>query len=1111
MQGYYDRHCRFCGARLDPGTGSCPEYECYRCGSRPRELLFTRRTGCGRLEFLPLDCAHLRPAVVTTSADLYGPDDPVHLLIAAPGAARARGSLELRASGAAFASLAVELTRRGNALVTLPPLAEGAYSVHLSLPDPTGRNRVHGHAFRVAAADTSTLRAAVLDSWREDEMLAFRLALSWLAGEPYEGPVELAVLDEQDDVEIFRIDLFVRRGRVSAAFRTPEWVGPFSARLRTPGGDEASVRFFDTDPGYRDEILAQNFGARRRLSLATARGLEECHGIALLEESETDAPIQPAAMIGEKGELVASADIPRLYLQVHHPGALGRVDNAVYTGVRRGERIPLSASPPYCLYLVAADWNLEGAPFDAHQVFEGWGVFFLWNEERAIVRAPRRAAPGRPIRIEVDGSAGSEAFLVVRQKGLPSTPLQGELAAALFENIRSNCLLEPPECSLDPDEDGSDSPSLGDALEDDLELMPDLERLLEELPDDSPGEREHPPAVRTAPRQDDFRVLAARLLELGGPVEISLDAPEIPGEIECTLYQCGPAGWRVDRSEVEIGGDEYVTGAVPEFLFPDEAAEVDVRYRARSPARLSVVDSRGRALVERTVDGEGTVRFRLDQPGEFDWRLEREGERLSFPRRVDPGGRRRVVRTEFRLLSPGDEMEGEPVVVYPDPRFFRDELADVLSRYPHACSEQLTSRLHSLALLWTGPGSAAWNGHRAEVEARIRSLSRRLEEHVRSCQVSGFRLQASEEKDKNTGLWSLWPDGPEDARVSAQVLKNLAPYLGLPEFGELDALARGTARALLERGHADNELLGVDPRFRDDALATPESAAAAVLGMPAPAAGPALDRLAGWGVASPSGGLAWSGNSWAGSLETTAKVARALVRARHPMADAALLTLSDRLLDGRLYTTTDTTALLALLGDLFKYLKTLAGQARIEVDGRPVEVPPIRRTTRRYRTQPTPGEPGARGDETSGETILMPPIRASRVRCLSGRILVRRDREETIERPRATVRSDVRVTLVPAGPAPEEGALAVGRVARVELDFGKSAPETICRLYLPPTMRLGRTGTGPQWVDLPVRSERVSADCLFVRRGEGAIRALVSHMYREGETAWIEGPRVEVR
>ncbi len=1046
MEGYYETYCRYCGARLDPDSGLCAEYECFRCGRRPDQLVLTRRVG-GELKFLEVDCTPLEPAVVCTSADVYGPADPVEILVAAPGAWRREAKVEIRSHGALLDSIQVDLSPQGNALVSLPPLVPGKYVVHLAIHQPGGRTLTQDHHFQVSCRDLSVLRAVVLESARQNEMLVFRLLVTWMAGEPYEGPIELVILDDQEKVEIFRMALDVRRGRVSGAFRTPEWVGPFSARLTAANGQSTWIRFLDEDPGLADEILGLSFGPRRRLSLSSWEGREECHGVRFLSESETEAPLVPVEMIGRRGELLARRDIPRLHLQVRHPGSGGRVENAVYTGIREGERIPFSATPPYCFFLVAADFNEKGGEFDPGLVFEGWGVFFVWNEGRAVVRSPRRVEPGSRLRIEVDGTRGIEGFLVVRQVGLPSMSITGKLASALYENVRSNCLLEGPE-TYEPDDeeeflfDEDSDPSA--PLPDHLRLVPGLDRLIDDL---AAGCNESS-AERPAVRQEDLRVLLLRRIMLDGPVEFAVRAPERIGDVETIFFQCGPHGWRVDRAVTEVGGDEYVYGSTPDFLFPEDSVEVELHYRTEHSARLVAVDGRGTVLVGKEVAGEGSVPVPLSAPGFLEWSLQGASAPRAVRRKVGEGGRRAIVRTTFRYLAPGEELERDRLVAYPDPRLFRDDLADAASRVAHSGIEQLSARLRCLAFLWpTG------TSQRTTLAFRIRTLGRVL-------------LEAAPDPGE---LWSLWPGDPPVQRVSAQVAKNLAPFLGIAEFPELAALARRSVEALAASGYRDDELLEVDPHFIEETADSAEALAAEVLIGSGDARRSAIERLLAAARRDESGRLHWSGRSWAGSVETTAKVARALFRAAHPAFGEALLYLGDRLIDGRLHGTTDTIALL----DLLTEMASRGNRGVLEVDGQ--------------RALPD--------EVTVGR----------RIRCLEGRVLVRHDEESVVELRDAPPRPDARIQVL----SPEHG-LRVGRRLRLSVEFAAAEPESVCRIFLPPTLAPCQTESSEHEVVVPLRAAHFTLECLCVRRGVGGVRALVEDLYRVERRSWIEGPAVRV-
>jgi len=285
--------------------------------------------------------------------------------------------------------------------------------------------------------------------------------------------------------------------------------------------------------------------------------------------------------------------------------------------------------------------------------------------------------------------------------------------------------------------------------------------------------------------------------------------------------------------------------------------------------------------------------------------------------------------------------------------------------------------------------------------------------------------------------------------------------LPFPMAEEMVGKAQG---ALLKAGYHDNSLLPLDDRFRQK-MRTPEDAVAYYF------AGngnrdEALQHLR-QTVKRRGDKIYWEASSaWGGNLEVTADAARVMFDAGDALFRPAFATVTGRLINGMLYSTADTRALVELLASL-----RFDPAARAVIDGKEV----------------------ALGDLSTGHEVTS----------LSDNLMVRLDEEIEINHlePRADFQFAVK---------PSSSDLRLGERIQITITPKEQSIAPLARLFLPGNLALLKGGANAQTAYLPIERKELTVDAVAIRPGRGKLFVSVHDMYDAEKVGTIPGIEIRV-
>jgi hypothetical protein len=316
-------------------------------------------------------------------------------------------------------------------------------------------------------------------------------------------------------------------------------------------------------------------------------------------------------------------------------------------------------------------------------------------------------------------------------------------------------------------------------------------------------------------------------------------------------------------------------------------------------------------------------------------------------------------------------------------------------------------------------------------------------------------------------MFSIWCGGEQGVDITARVAHRLLGFEGLP-FEDAFAMRSKAAKALSKRGYKNNQLLPLGGEFRAPLETVADAVALYFHGNGR--RDEALGYLRRKAERLDDGTARWPASKhhyWGGQLEATCDAARVMLHAGDALFVPAFRYVTGKLVDGMLYSTADTRALVELLAELgFR-----AGDTAL-IDGREM---PLREVSV--------------GKEVTAQT---------------DNLFVRVD--EQIEINHLEPRADFRF-----GVKPSKKRLTPGERIQVTVTPKESSIAPLVRLYLPGCLALLKGGANAQTAHLPVEREALVVDAVAVRPGRGKLYVTVHDMYDADKIGTAPGIEIRVR
>jgi hypothetical protein len=324
-------------------------------------------------------------------------------------------------------------------------------------------------------------------------------------------------------------------------------------------------------------------------------------------------------------------------------------------------------------------------------------------------------------------------------------------------------------------------------------------------------------------------------------------------------------------------------------------------------------------------------------------------------------------------------------------------------------------------------------------------------------------------------MFSIWCGGKQGVDITARVAHRLLGFEGVScdnaqdrPFEDAFDMRGKAAAALSQRSYKNNQLLPLGAEFR-----APLETGADAVALYFHGNGhrdEALDYLRRTVERLDDGTARWPASRhhyWGGQLEATCDAARVMLHAGDALFVPAFRYVTGKLVDGMLYSTADTRALVELLAGLgFR-----AGDTAL-IDGREV---PLREISV--------------GKEVTART---------------DNLIVRVD--EQIEIDHLAPRADFRFRVKPG-----KVRLKLGERIQITVMPRETSIAPLVRLYLPGCLALLKGGANAQTAHLPVERDELVVDAVAVRPGRGKLYVTVHDMYDADKIGTAPGIEIRVR
>lgn len=315
-------------------------------------------------------------------------------------------------------------------------------------------------------------------------------------------------------------------------------------------------------------------------------------------------------------------------------------------------------------------------------------------------------------------------------------------------------------------------------------------------------------------------------------------------------------------------------------------------------------------------------------------------------------------------------------------------------------------------------------------------------------------------------MFSIWCGGTPGIDITARVAHRLLGFTGLPFEPAFEMRAKA-AGVLLAKGYRNNQLLPLEPAFGTAMNTVADAVALYFYGSKAEEALAYLRRTA---ERQDDGTVRWPASAyhyWGGQVEATCDAARVMLHAGDALFVPAFRYVTSKLVDGMLYSTADTRALVELLAGL-----GFRATDKALIDGHDVPL----------------------SDVSIGKEVT----------ALTDNLIVRVDEQIVIDHLKP--RSDFQFSVKPG-----KTKLKLGERMQITVTPKESSIAPLVRLYLPGCLALLKGGANAQTAHLPVEREALIVDVVAVRAGHGKLYVTIHDMYDADKVGTAEGIDIKVK
>ncbi len=375
-------------------------------------------------------------------------------------------------------------------------------------------------------------------------------------------------------------------------------------------------------------------------------------------------------------------------------------------------------------------------------------------------------------------------------------------------------------------------------------------------------------------------------------VEITLRAEEEPGKYELLCFLSDGCQLIEKQTLIEVAPPQRIQGYVPKKIGERDKVVLELSFFTQKPVWLKV----RRFPTNESITGKEVESFTREnfslQTGENLEVIFGGAKESYFLSSLEKG---RVQKNHLQIWEAGKNLADFWGEIYLNPYLLVQNLLQGIIEDKSQDTETSAARLYAYSRLFSLIMEK-------KILGELDSIEKSIEEEQ--------KLLCGLETSFQGYLWGYFPQGKADRQVSLEVLHHLAPFLEMPRFQIIYQLAERLMQKLINKGFKDNRLVFLSPLFQESRIKSPESAAALwLLDLKSKQAQKYIERKAQKGEE----GVFWEGSSLGGVEQTSALVAQALWRHKHPLALEAIAFLGKRVFDFSLSSPAATIAMVELI------------------------------------------------------------------------------------------------------------------------------------------------------------------------------------------------------
>ncbi len=923
------------------------------------ETLIPRVKTVSEFEDLLGSFPRLNLSGLTTDQQLYRPEDTIHVMVASLGNGDATVTLEIKRNGVAWLEDRVTLDHHGLALYKLHGADLGTYEITGTVNAQEESFSLGSITFDVAAFQLDPFTVEVINqSISSRQVLTAEIKASIL-GHPYSGTMKVGLYCSFCKEVVLADEITCIEGKGVVSFDVGGHTAPFSLEFVVPDqGYTARVQLEGTRPEERRPIpLSRNLNVNYSMLLFPQAGSIDVQGVnVIIGDKNSESPFHVPSIVNSEVSIQLVKDLKVLGIITYHPVSK-ELDHVIFENPQKGTSSKIVLKDPHVIVL------LSGVTTDG-ELFEAFFIALKPADDFPEMKVPESAEAGKNIIIEINNPKNTEVecLLLVHDQRKTHKSFYKVLGKQVHEFLSRfselNRKLVQHQESLHYESRMPYAPAprrLMERRKMKRYRSPPKMELMRAAALPEPMMEEAELSVGTANIMSD---VDGMVLDLAADATASLDSlsdgslgltdidilENYPEVLYCDLIRLQPQEQK--KIEIELG-DQVTTWvcrlySFEELLFTENVQRVEAR-------RVRHVEIRAPSIIDADSGDEAEVEIRClsDVTGQlavyFNESAVISNQKInpgmsSFTVNVKSDGviravlktEKGIVETEREILKPfaqtlvywhlvhlfPDESfdPPQPVTVFPSPLFLLEESTMALLQYPYGCAEQTSSKTGALAIVYKYLHALGDAGLPDALELMKSGLARLHDVFY----------------DSEKGLFGLWSKDGAKPSVTRQVLKNLAPLreiwddVDLPE--SFRKMIEHATRSLLQKGVTSFDLLPHSPDFRPRGDISDVKDAALALVHDEDASEEQKNQ---WFAviqkeAKESSEECWwlSPKAWGGKLETTAIVLRAITKHVNELGDdfkllykKGLTFLTKNMINGRLFTTSDTFALINLFAD----------------------------------------------------------------------------------------------------------------------------------------------------------------------------------------------------